>query len=49
MYAKDKLLKHRIHTGLNQPHFIREQKDLSSQNQGDDTIALVAPNYVGNN
>jgi len=54
MHAKVKLSKHWIHTellskhiGLNQPHFIREQKGLSSQNQGDDTIALAASNYVG--
>ena len=32
--------------GLNQPHLIREQKVLTSQNQSDNTIALTAPNYV---
>jgi len=31
---------------LNQPHLIREQKVLTSQNQSDSTIALTAPNYV---
>ena len=32
---------------LNQPHLIREQKGLISQDQSGNTIALTTPNYVG--